>query len=110
MQNADNLEYCDSEVIHTFSKPNATIHGVCSSLSFHAVFAYQYCLLWCAELRGKHVFRKIEIIQVCHIDSSVAQKRNLVDFIYSRQVANAFKCVLSNFNIARLRVIGFLKK
>ena len=28
------------------------------------------------KLKGKHVFRKIEIIRVRHIVSSVAQKRN----------------------------------
>ena len=96
MQNADNLEHCNSGLMHTFSQPNASIHGVCSVLTFHAVFAFQKCLLGCAELRGKHVFRKNEIIHVWHIESSVAQTRNLVDFSYSKpQVDNAFKCVLS---------------
>ena len=51
MQNADNLENCNSGLIHTFSKPNASIHGVCSVLSFHAVFAFQNCLLGCAETK-----------------------------------------------------------
>ena len=33
------------------------------------------------KLKGKRVFRKIEIIHVRHIVSSVAQKQNSVDFI-----------------------------
>ena len=84
MQNADNLENCNSGLIHTFSKPKVPIHGVCSVLSFHADFAFKNCLLGCAETKGQTVFRKIESIQVWHIESSVAQKRNLVDFSYSK--------------------------
>ena len=53
MQNADNLEHCNSRFIHTFSKPNASIHGVCSVLSFHDVFAIQNGLLGCAETKGQ---------------------------------------------------------
>ena len=83
MQNTDNLEHCNSGLINTFSKPNTSIHGVCSVLSFHAVFAFQNCLLGCAETKGQTVFRKIKIIHVWHVESFVAQKRNLVDFNYS---------------------------
>ena len=83
MQNADNFENCNSGLIHTFLKPNASIHGVGSVLSFHAVFAFLNCLLGCAETKGKHVFRKIEIIHMWHVESFVAQKRNLVDLSYS---------------------------
>ena len=32
------------------------------------------------KLKGKRVFRKIEIIHVLHILSSVAQKQNAMDF------------------------------
>ena len=53
MQNADDLEYCDSGLIHTFSKPNASIHGVCSVLSFHFIFALKNRLLGCAETKGQ---------------------------------------------------------
>ena len=49
----DLLEYCDSGLIHTFSKLNASVHGVCSILSFHAVFVFQNCLLGCAETKGQ---------------------------------------------------------
>ena len=35
------------------------------------------------KLKGKRVFRKIEIIHVRHIVSTVAQKQNSVDFSYS---------------------------
>ena len=51
--NADTLENCNSGLIHTFSKANSSIHGVCSVLSFHAVFAFQNCLLGCAETKGQ---------------------------------------------------------
>ena len=83
MQNAENLENCNSGLIQTFSKPYASIYGVCSVVSFHAVFAFQNCLLGCAETMGQYVFRKIEIIHKWHIESSVAQKRNLLKFSHS---------------------------
>ena len=53
MQNADNLEHCNSGLIHPFLKPIASIHGVCSVLSLHAVFAFQNCLIGCAETKGQ---------------------------------------------------------
>ena len=53
MKNANNLEYCDSGLMLTFSKPNASIHRVCSVLSFHAVFAFQNGLLEGAETKGQ---------------------------------------------------------
>ena len=53
MHNADTLENCNSRLIHTFSKPNESIHGVCLVLSFHAVFAFQNCLLGYAETKGQ---------------------------------------------------------
>ena len=77
MQNADNLEKCDPELIHSFSKPISPIHGVCSVLSLYAVFAVQNCLLGCAETKG----RKIEIIHVWHSVSSVAPKRKPVQAV-----------------------------
>ena len=75
MQNADTLENFNSGLIHTFSKPNASIHGVSSVFSFHAIFAFQNCLLGCAETKGQTCFRKIEVIHAWHIESSVAQKK-----------------------------------
>ena len=53
MQNADSVRQCDSGMIHSFSKPNSIIHGVCSDLSFYAVFAFQKCRLWCVETKGQ---------------------------------------------------------
>ena len=53
MQNADNLENCNSGLIHSFIKLNTSIHGVCSVLSFHADFAFQNCLLGRAETKGQ---------------------------------------------------------
>ena len=35
--------------MHSFSKPNSFIHGVCSVLPFYAAFAFQNCLLWSAD-------------------------------------------------------------
>ena len=67
VQNADTLRLCDSELIHTFLKPNSFIHGVYSVLSLYAVFALKNYLLRCAEtIKSKHVFRKIEIIHVLY--------------------------------------------
>ena len=62
------------------------------------------------NLKGKHVFRKIEIIHVWHIVSSVAQKRNSADFSNS----SCKKTMLSNVwsqksNILRPRKIGIFK-
>ena len=34
-----------------FFKPKSFIHYICSVLSFYAVFAFQNCLLWCAETK-----------------------------------------------------------
>ena len=62
------------------------------------------------KLKGKHVFRKFEIIHVWRIVSSVAQKRNPVD----SSNTSCKKTMLSNaccqkFNIARLREFVKLK-
>ena len=74
VQNADNLLLCDSELIHSFSKPKSFIHGVCSFLSFYAVLLSKTVFYGAQKLKGKHVFMKIEIIHLLHIVSSVAQK------------------------------------
>ena len=63
MQNADNLEYCDSGLIHIFFK---TKRGMLSSF----ISCCSMDSLGVQKLRGKHVFRNIEIIQVLHIESS----------------------------------------
>ena len=91
MQNADNSEYCDSGLMLTFSKPNASIHRVCSVFFHFMLFLLSKTV---QQLRGKHVFRKIEIIYVWHIETSVAKKRNLVD-LFKPEVDNALKYVLS---------------
>ena len=48
--------------------------------SFYAVFAFQNLFYGAQKRKGRQVFRKIEIKYVCHIVSSVANKRNPVDF------------------------------
>ena len=53
MQSADNLEHGNSGLINTFLKPNASMHGVCSVLSFYAIFAFQNCRLGCAKTKGQ---------------------------------------------------------
>ena len=40
------------------------------------------------KLKGKHVFKKTNIIHVWHIVSSVAQKRNPADFSDSSFISN----------------------
>ena len=66
-------------MIHPFSNPKAFIDRVCSVLSFYARFAFQNCLVSCAETKGQTCFRKIEIFHEWHIVSFVAQKRAPVD-------------------------------
>ena len=57
--------------------------------------------------KGKHVFRKMEIICVWHIVSSVAQQQSPVDFRNSSCEETMLSNVSSqNSNIARLQVIG----
>ena len=77
--------------MHSFSKPNLFIHGVRSVLSLYAAFALQNCSYGVQELKGKHAFRKNEIIHVWQFVSSVAQKRNFVDVIGWSNIDNAFK-------------------
>ena len=74
------IRLCDAELIHSFSKQNSFIHGVCSVLSYYAVFLSKLVFDSVKNLKGKHVFGKLEIIHVWHSVSSVAQKRNSVDF------------------------------
>ena len=62
------------------------------------------------KLKGKHVFRKIEIIHVLHFVSSIAQKRNSVENINSSSKHTMLSNVYSQkCNIVRPRVIGILK-
>ena len=77
MQNADTLRLCDSELIHSFSKPNSFIHGVYSVLSLYAVLLSKITVYGGQKLKGKHVFRKIEIIHGWQVVSSVAQNEIL---------------------------------
>ena len=78
--------------------------------SLYAVFAFQNCLLWCVQkLKGKRVFRKIEIIHVRHIVSSVAQKQNSVDFSNSNcKLAMVSKVSYQTSRIASPQVIWIL--
>ena len=62
------------------------------------------------KLKGKHVFRKIEIIQVRHIVSSVAQKQNSMDFSNSScKLAMLSKVSYQKSRIASPQVIWILK-
>ena len=65
--------------MNTFCKTKCINSRGMLVLSFHAVLAFQNCLLGWAETKGQTCFRKIKIIHVLHIKSSVAQKRTLVD-------------------------------
>ena len=75
MQNEDRIRLCYSKPINSFSKPKSFIHWICSVLSFYSVFAFQSCLLWCAETKRQLCIQEIEIIHVRLIVSSVAQKQ-----------------------------------
>ena len=59
--------------IHLFMGYTKIFHFMLFLLSKSVFYGVQ-------KLKGKHVFRKIEIIHAWHIVSSVAQKRNSVDF------------------------------
>ena len=74
MQNADRIRLCYSKLINIFSKPKSFIHLICSVLSFYAFLLSKIVFYGVQKLKGKRVFRKIEIIHVRHIVSSIAQK------------------------------------
>ena len=74
MQNADRIRLCYLKLIHSFFKTKVIYSLDMLSLSFYAVF------YGVQTLKRKRVFRKIEIIHVRHIVSSIAQKQNSVDF------------------------------
>ena len=62
------------------------------------------------KLKGKHIFRKIEIIHVRHIVSSVAQKGNSVDFSNSScKLAMLSKVSYQKSKIASPQEIGIFK-
>ena len=62
------------------------------------------------KLKGKHAFRKIEIVHVCQFVSCVAQKRNHMDVINSSRILTVLPNICSQkSDIARLLVIGILK-
>ena len=64
------------------------------------------------KLKGKLVFRKIEIIHVRHIVSSVAQKAKFNGLQqFKLQVGNAFQSVLSKkkTELQALRYFGYSK-
>ena len=93
-----------------FFKTKVNIHLICSVLSFYAVFAFQNSLYGVQKPKGKHVFRKIEIIHVRHIVSSIAQKRNSVNFRNSScKLAMLSKLSYQKSRIASPRIIRIFK-
>ena len=86
MQNADNLRLCHPELMHSFSKPNSFIHGVCSVLSLNAVFAFQKSLLWSAETKGQICILEViyavsrPCFQMCAVKNPILQGLRLFEF------------------------------
>ena len=66
--------------LYTTFQTNLFIHCKCSILSLNAVFASKNVFCGVLKQKGKLTFRRINIIHVWQIVSSVAQKLNLTDF------------------------------
>ena len=73
-------------------------------------FAFQNCLLWCAETKRQMRIQENEIFHVRHIVSSIAQQRNSVDFIkLSCKLAMADKVSYQKSRITSPQVIRIFK-
>ena len=84
MQNADILRSSDSGLMHSFFQNQLdSLTGHAQLFHFMLLKLSKIVSFGVQKLKGKHVTRKIEIIHVWRIVSSVAQKRNPVDFINS---------------------------
>ena len=70
---ADTLFSIFQNQSHLFIRYDQLLHFMLFLLSKMVFYGVQ-------KLKGKRLFRKIEIIHVRHIVSSVAQKRNSLDF------------------------------
>ena len=73
MQNAGRLRLSYPKLIHSFLKPKSFIIRCAQLLHFMLFLLTKIVFYGAQKLKGKRVFRKIEIIHVQHIVSSVAQ-------------------------------------
>ena len=80
MQNADRMPLCYSKLIHTKQNQSHLFIRYAQFFPFILYLLSEIVFYGVQKLNGNRVFRKIEIIHVRHIVSSVAQKQNSVDF------------------------------
>ena len=77
MQNADRIRLCYSKLVKSFSKPKSLIIRYAQFFHF-MLFLLSKIVFYCVQkLKGKRVFRKIEIIHMRHIVSFVAKKKEI---------------------------------
>ena len=79
MQTADRIRLCYSKLIHYFQNQSHLYIRYAQFFHFMLFLLSKIVFYGVQKLKGKRVFKKIEIIHVRHIVSSVAQKQNSVD-------------------------------
>ena len=96
--------------MHSFSKPNHLFTEYAQFFHFMLISLSKIVPYGVQKLKGKHAFRKIEIIHMWQILSSVAPKQNHLDLIYSSRIYTMLSNVCSQkSDIVRVLVIGILK-
>ena len=80
MQNAGLIGLCYSKLIHFFQNQSHLFIRYVQFFHFMLFLLSKIGFYGVQKLKGKRVFRKIEIIHVRLIVSSIAQKQNSVDF------------------------------
>ena len=94
--NADRRLLCYSKLIHSFSNQSHIFIRYAQFFYLMLFLLSKIVFYGVQKLKGKCVFGKVEIIHVRHIVSSVAQKRNSVDFRIQSVNWKFFQSVLSN--------------
>ena len=110
MQNADHIRLCYSKLIRSFSNQSHLFIRYAQFFHFMLFLLYKIVFYGVQKLKGKRVLRKIGIIHVRHIVSSVAQKRNSMDFSNSSsKFAILSKVLYLKSRIATPQVIRIFK-
>ena len=83
MQNVDNFRQCGSDLIHYFQ--NQINVFFVNAPFFHSMMLLLPKIVSCGVLKqeGEFTFRKVKIIHMWHIVSSIARKLNWMDFVNS---------------------------
>ena len=81
------LRYCGSGLMHSFSKPSSFFFTEYAQFFHFMLFSLSKIVSHGVQtLKGKHAFRKIEIVHLWQFVYSVEQKRNPVDVINSSRI------------------------